>query len=502
MKRPDRWGAVLVLCATILVAGCNSGASESSRVASAPATAEASASATTAIPSPAPPTFDLAPGAYAGDVRLGVTSEDGAEIWFTLDGSEPAPGRSDRYQGPVPLHGDVTVRAVAALPDGTPSDETAARYRVFAERIDLDEPIILVGDDVREFTDALVYHRGPIDLSGDARLVLRDALLVHDKDYAFQYELVAHDRATVVVEDSAVGTTCNGSFNWAFFDDAGLEARHVDPTYAGCNTWAFMSGRSRINVDGWDTFSGTVCDGAQVEVHRSKTLELEFCLSSGVTIDTTLPAVIDDFTFDREDDPGAAYSLHVTESEVDGWGVNMVPGTDLTIRDGGAVTIAIIAGLPWDGLTVEVDGLRSGRYEDQTWLVGDSRLRLVNTEVYGWEPNAFHTNTIVIRNSDYSGSAVNGGQAHYEIVDSRAGQLVAAERVTMTVRNSVITGDVVANDDAEIVLIDCMVEGSPAADGARTTGNVIARGNGRVVLRNTEVLGEIVMEDQGQVIEE
>ncbi len=450
---------------------------------------------------PEPPEVSLAPGLYVGAQTVTLELPPDVEARYTLDGSDPTATSALRYDGPFEVTGDVLLRAAAA-PEAAPgvtSDEAQARYRVYSQRIDLDEPIDLAGDEVLLFEDAYVVHRGDIRLRDRAQLVLRDSMLLHDKDHSFQYELVAEGESQVVVQRSGVGTVCNGSLNWAFFDDSRLVATEMDPTYAECNTWNFLSGRSQVQVDGWDTFSATVCNGAQVEVHRSETLELEFCLSSGVVIDTTLPAVIEgEFVFDREDDPGAEYSLRVTDSVVDGWGINMLPGTDLTVRDGGAVTIAIITGLPWDNVTVEVEGLRSGFYPDQTWQVHDSRLRLINTEVYGWEPNAFHNNTIIIRDSDYTGSMVNSGTAHYEIIDSRVKLLVAAERVTMTVRNSVITGDVVANDDSEIILIDSRVE----LDDQGGQGSVIATGNGRIILRNTVVEGRQATEGNGEIVVE
>ncbi len=72
----------------------------------------------------------------------------------------------------------------------------------------------------------------------------------------------------------------------------------------------------------------------------------------------------------------------------------------------------------------------------------------------------------------------------------------------MTVRDSVIRGDVVATDDSTITLINSRVEweGAPGENGSGAFGNVIATGNGTVVLINTVVQGETRTEGNGQII--
>ena len=78
---------------------------------------------------------------------------------------------------------------------------------------------------------------------------------------------------------------------------------------------------------------------------------------------------------------------------------------------------------------------------------------------------------------------------------------MAFEQVEMTVINSVITGEVVANDDTVITLIDSVV-GDETGESGRA--NVYAygngNGNGRVILRNTKVLGELITEGNGEIV--
>ena len=69
----------------------------------------------------------------------------------------------------------------------------------------------------------------------------------------------------------------------------------------------------------------------------------------------------------------------------------------------------------------------------------------------------------------------------------------------MIVTNSIITGDMVANDNTVIALIDSTVGDET---GKHSGGNVYARGDGRVILRNTIVLGDQITQDNGEIIVE
>ena len=431
------------------------------------------------------------------------TNEPGATVRMTLDGTTPTWSNGETYIGPFTLREPAMLK-VAVMRQGTQDSEVVeARFRIFGQVVRHSGDINLGDGDVYDIVDTLFIHHGDITLTDDAQLIIRDSMLIHDKEFAFETGLTATGRSQVIVENSGIGTTCNGSFNWSFHDRASLIASDMDPELAGCNTWNFMSGESIIQVANWDTFSGTVCDSSNVTVLDSDTLELEFCFPENSVIDTALPADIDHFTFGADASNNVEFSLEVYNSSIDGWGINVLPGSDITIRDTPAVTIGVIVGRPWQEQTVVLDGLARKHYADQRWPIGeDASLHLINTTVYGWEPNVFADNTLVIRNSNYSGSAVNSGDAHYVIEDSTIGQLVANERVRMTVTNAVITGDVIANEDTEILLIDSVVEGTVFGDNERSGGNIFARGNGRVILRNTRIMGHTETRDNGVVIVE
>ena len=432
-----------------------------------------------------------------------ISNEADSAIRYTLDGSLPSVDNGATYTGPLSITKSALLRVVDTRPGMIDSKPAQAQFHIFGRLVERTDDIVLTGDQELVIEDTLFVHTGNITLSGNARLVIRNSYLQHVKEFAFQYGLNANGNSTVVVENSSIGTNCSGSFNWGFFDTASLSADGMDPVHGSCNTWQFMGGTSSIQVANWDTYSGTVCEASMVNVSDSDTLEMEFCFPDGSTIDTSLPTVVDTFSFGPDPDNGIAFALTMQNVTVDGWGINVLPASNITIRDSDAITIGVIAGFPWQNQTVEMDDLARKRYAEKTWIIGpDASLTLINTGVYGWEPNAFSNNTMVIRNSDYTASAVNSGDGHYDISDSTVDLISANERVTMTITNTVITGDVIANDDTVIILIDSEVRGTDHGDDGRSGGNVYARGNGKVILRNTTVIGDTITQDSGEIVVE
>lgn len=79
----------------------------------------------------AAPIFSLAAGTYNGPQELTMTAAEGAEIYYTLDGSAPDANDSTMlYDCPVKLEEAVTVTAVAILEGAEPSKTASAAYAV------------------------------------------------------------------------------------------------------------------------------------------------------------------------------------------------------------------------------------------------------------------------------------------------------------------------------------------------------------------------------------
>jgi len=430
-----------------------------------------------------------------GPQTINFFVELGSQIRYTLDGSTPTATTGLVYNGPFVLDGPATIRAIAVLDGWLDSDVAEYELRIYSSFEHRTEPLVLSGDETMEIADAYFIMENDILLSDSATLVIRDSTLFYKEDHAFQYGLTASGDSRVVFSDSRLITACTGSLNWHITDSAVMDARNIDmPT---CNIWTLISRSGTANVVDWDYYGGTTCENGTLDISQSSDMELELCFPQNAVVDAVLPIEIDEFVIPRATDQNVTFTVRVTDSTVDGWGVGVPPGSDITIRDTPAVTISITVGLPWQGETVVLDGLAKKLYEDQTWDIVDAKLRLVNTRTYGWELNVFALdNTLVIRNSDYSGSSVNSSNGKYVVENSMTGLMMSFEQVEMAISDSLVIGDVIAADGSTITLVDSVV----GVEGAEGFGHVIARDNGTVILINTVVWGEIREQGNGRVL--
>ena len=388
------------------------------------------------------PSIVLDAGPYIGPRSIEmINHEPGARIRYAPDGTEPSTANGLDYLGPVVIDSSATVKAAAVKRGWLDSEVEEKRYGIYAERVEVADPITLTGGETLEIVDTHYIISNKIHLSDEASLVIRDSLLELRQDYAFQHGLEATGNSAVEFHDSELQTSCTGSLNWVFIETASLNAVNID--MPGCNTWNLFTGDSTADITNWDRLGATACSRSDVTIRDSATMEIELCFRDGAVVDEALPVEIVEFAFPGEDDQNVDFQLSIHDSSIDGWGIGVTPGSSITIRDAPAVTISVIVGFPWQQQTVELDGLARKLYEDQTWEIGDATLRLINTRTYGWEPNAFGDNTLIIRNSDYSGSSINSSNARYIIENSTMGLTRTQEMVEMPVRDSVIRGDVV-----------------------------------------------------------
>lgn len=426
---------------------------------------------------------------------LSITGETGAGIRYTLDGTEPSKTNGTLYAGRVAITLSATVKAIAYQDGHLDSEIAAYRFWIMGRREVRDQAIVLTGDQVMEINDTWFIMRNNIVLRDRAKLIIRDSVMQHQKDYLFQYSIDAFGSSQVVIERSAVHTNCTGSFNWNFFDQASLNGDIV--TQLHCNTYHYFTHQSSAVIRAWDGFSFTLCERTNVSIERSSTIEAELCYPSGSVLDEALPQKISSLTLPGPRSSGVGWRLQLKDSVIDQWGIGLVPRTSVTIRDAHALSISVVVGNPWQNETVTLEGIRPRLYQDTTFRVVDTTLRLVNSKVEGWEINAFGTgNTLIIRDSEYTGSAINSGNAKYIIENTTLYILRGQENVEMTLRNCRLVGDAVATENSKITLINSTVAKQPGG----SNGNVFASGNGVVTLVNTVVEGEKRTEGNGRIV--
>lgn len=73
--------------------------------------------------------FSPAGGSFDAPVSVTLSTDtSGAEIWYTTDGSEPAPSKGSKYSAPVRIAESATIKAIAAKQSWTSSSVASARY--------------------------------------------------------------------------------------------------------------------------------------------------------------------------------------------------------------------------------------------------------------------------------------------------------------------------------------------------------------------------------------
>jgi len=82
-------------------------------------------------------------------------------------------------------------------------------------------------------------------------------------------------------------------------------------------------------------------------------------------------------------------------------------------------------------------------------------------------------NTLIIKDSDLADNAFSAGNAKIIIENSNAAFLRARDNVEMTIKNSVINGDVIAENNGKITLINTKIR-----------GQTVKKGNGKIIYLN------------------
>lgn len=314
------------------------------------------------------------------------SNEPGSRIVFTLDGSTPSTENGTVYTGPITIEDHRTVKAKAVRSGYRDSEISQASFRVFANRVESDDDIILSEGDRLVIEDTLFVHRGDIRLSGNATLIIKNSMISHDQNDGAQKTFEASDQSSVSIENSGIGVNCASSFTWSFIDNSSLIVNGVDPTEAGCATHNIIGGESEVSIFGWDTFSGAICDSANVYIANSESLSLKLCFPTAARVNTSLPSQADQFQFGSDPTNNIGFSLKLSNVSVDGWKISVLPGSEITLFDSHAVTINIAINQPAQDETTILSELIPGEYSDQFWQIGpDAALRLVRTSVVGWE---------------------------------------------------------------------------------------------------------------------
>ncbi|MBI2338219.1 hypothetical protein HYU95_03455 [Candidatus Daviesbacteria bacterium] len=337
----------------------------------------------------------------------------------------------------------------------------------YSKEITNEKPITLTGNQILEISDTHYIQKNDITLKDNAKLIIQNSFFEHLGDSSFQYWLKAYDNAQVIVENSKLRSS--PWLNWNFYNSSSLTLLNVDQSESGI--WHYFPDDAKVIVKN-ASFHGTLDNNAQADIDGSKDTFIELVFLPGSVVDESLPkTTTGTYTFPNQNDklPGKM-KLSLTNSTTPNWGITVTEEDKVTIRDTENLTVTFSFGYKFINETIELSDLKVKKYNDQTWNFKDTYLRLINTKTNKWSPIVGVDNTLIIKNSELADNAFSNTRAKIIIEDSTAQFLRAKDSVQMTVKNSTVEGDVVAEDNGRITLVNTKIGGQQ-----------VQKGNGQVI---------------------
>lgn len=331
------------------------------------------------------------------------------------------------------------------------------------------EPLLLQGSEVLVIDNTHFIIENSVELRDQSRIVILNSLLEFKNDYAHQNILEAYDQSEIVVENSLLRS--DKPMNWDFRGQSrlsliGTQKMGTDDTWP----WMTFSGDTSAFVRG-SKFDATVWDRGNLSVEDSLVF-IELVFENNSIVDERLNADGSNLIFPGDNEQGIFYNVSVKNSTIRGWGITVKTGSSITIRDGYRVVSTVQIGWPWTGKTVVLDNLEQKVYKDKTWVIEDSTLRLVNTDVWLWSPGAFMDNTLIMRNSILSDLAFGGDESVTIVENSKIYFVRARDNQKFEIRNSSIESDVVATGNSVVTLVNTPVG-----------GKLVEQDNGKIVVQ-------------------
>lgn len=326
----------------------------------------------------------------------------------------------------------------------------------YAKEITNTKPIILTGNQVLEITDTHYIQKGDIVLKDNAKLIVKDSFFEHIGEHSFEYWLKAWDHSQVIIENSTIASSM--WLNWNFYNSSSLTLINVNQDKS--NIWHYFPDDSQVIAKN-SRFRGTLDNNAKASIDGSNDTFIELVFPPQSKVDEHLPNVItNEYVFPNSNDrlPGKL-NLSIKNSTTPNWGITVTEDDNITIRDTENLTVTFSFGYKFINETIALSDLKVKKYADTSWNFKNTALRLINTKTNKWSPIVGGKNTLIIKNSELADNAFSNGKAKIIIEGSTAQFLRAKDEVQMTVKNSKVEGDVVAENNGRITLINTKVGG-------------------------------------------
>jgi hypothetical protein len=332
------------------------------------------------------------------------------------------------------------------------------------------EVLLLTGSDRLEINHSHYTQKNTIILKDDAQLIIRESLFEHLHDHSFQFQLRAYDNASIVVENSEIRSS--KWLNWYFYDNSSLVLRDVKNHQS--TIWHIFRRSARAKVHKADRFWATMNENAVFDIADTQGTFIEVVFPTHARVNEVFPRTMTDYTFPNDGEIGINTKLKIKNSRASSWGITINPRTNATIRDTHSLVVTFHIGEPYQNVTAEFSNLQVKHHKDQTWGVAghDTSLRLIRTKTERWSPIVSGNNTLTVRDSELADNAFSSGTAKVIYENCVISFLHANDQVQMTIRDSVVEGDVVAAENSVIELINTRVD-----------GKIVEKDNGKIIVK-------------------
>ncbi|HEC67096.1 MAG TPA: hypothetical protein ENI23_17605 [bacterium] len=328
------------------------------------------------------------------------------------------------------------------------------------------EPLLLTGTDVLLIEDTEYVLTSSIVVEDDAKVIIKNSKFVQDVTHSSENHIQFYGDSSMEITDSVIDV--NQWATWGFYGYSTLTQTNV--SQSNVNLWLNLFDHAE-GIFKEAIYRGTIGGDVKLSIDDGKKRShIEMTFPVGAIVDESFVPTLKEFHFPNENDKHIQFQLDIINSGTIDWSFGANPDSDITIRDAKSINMTFALGIP--GMEAEFTDLKTRHYDDETWEFGDGTVRLINTGVELWSPVAGQGNTLIIRSSSLSDIQYSTHDAKIYIYDSVIDLLVALEDVEVVVENSRITGDVKAQENGRIELINTKVR-----------GEIIEEGNGRVIVK-------------------
>ncbi|HIG98590.1 TPA: hypothetical protein HA231_04165 [Candidatus Woesearchaeota archaeon] len=310
---------------------------------------------------------------------------------------------------------------------------------------------------------------GNLIVNGTGRLTVVNSEIVFIQDYNQQFR--AYFMGNAILDMDNVRLRTGGNAEWFNFDYNGnvtVSMRNVRGNDC-CTPWHGASENARFVITN-STIGLTLNNNVTVAVRDKSSMFFELVLAN-VKGRFALPkGHVSEFRLEIGNNERDSMSIDAKDSSFYHWGTTLDKHTDLTFVDT-SITIGMNAGADWQlpSPTVRVSGLKAKKYEDYSLRFDTNELRLLNTEVTSWYPQAWNGATIELADSDLADLQNSGRDSKVIVRDSKVDIAIARENVIQAYYDSEIRQDVIVHDEAKIYLYNTKVG-----------GRILENGNGKV----------------------